>query len=113
MENSNQRSININVLSSIPAVTQRVHEKFLDYSRELCDLDMDYLNVSITKVGDDGIEMEEDETLEGEYANENTLVVVHKAIAETLIGLTHNHGRLASDIIANLQNAGILFRQRR
>lgn len=112
MENSNQRSININVLSSIPAVTQRVHEKFLDYSRELCDLDMDYLNVSITKVGDDGIEMEEDETLPGEYVDENTMTVVRNVLGKTQLFKDRGWDGVEATILA-LQNAGILFRQRR
>jgi len=113
MKDSNQRSINLSVLSSRPEVSKFVHERFMEYVLSLQHLDVDYCNVSISKTGD--IEVEEESTLEGEYCDEHTMRLVREVIVAEYANKQFNiEGWNAIDDLVNaFQNAGILFRQLR
>lgn len=70
----------------------------------------DYVTVSSALVGGDDDVETEDEL----YHDEETLTKVHAAIGKALLANTDEaHPDWITDIITEIQNAGILFRERR
>ncbi len=84
----------------------RLFQDISELSRNLAE-DHDYVSVTSTLVGEDDEEDVEDEDL---YHDHNTLVKVREALQRGVTGLTDD---MAMDLIGEIQNAGILFRERR
>lgn len=102
-------SINLSALVSNAQQWNDIYKEFTGIAREWGER-VEYISVSSTVVGDDvEIVVEEDETLPGEYADEDTMTKVKMALASVQpSSLTP-----VNDAIIAMQNAGILFRERR
>lgn len=105
---SDQRRIGINVLTDDIGLSHGIYSQFCELAGNLRPVTLDHVSVYNTKV-DEEFEVEEDAT---EYHDENTLALVRSTLANTQLFVDRGWPGVDEIIIA-LQNAGILFRQRR
>lgn len=97
-------SVNLNALTSDPEQWDQIYKEFTGVAKDWGQR-VEYISVSSSELGEE-IEVVEEEEL---YYDENTLQKVLEALKNVSVLTDH----LAREAITDMQNAGILFRERK
>lgn len=108
-----RRSLGVNIMMTEAwGQTPEVHKRLCELAQGLWPIRTEYVSVFSNEITEGD---EEAEFLAGEYADENTMVLVRETIVEEFQKKQYDTADWDSveDLIVAFQNAGILFRQRR